>query len=149
MNGLGSVSTTTLLKMGHVLVYSKFESLMDKIVEKATPSRLDRLVGIARQMQLCWENSQVANLDGYRIASNLVKRIETEVKSCKKIRVLYSISAVLRQMNPRRQHESHEMSGQWPISFGRFVTMLCTFLLVGNMASTATQITPYCFIYTY
>jgi hypothetical protein len=123
--------------MEHLLVYSKFESLLEKIVEKATPSRLDRLVDIARQMQLCWEDSQAANLEGYRIASILVKRIETEARSCKKMRFLYAISAVLRQMNPRRRHESHEMSGQWPVSFGRFCYLLCTFVLVGSMAITA------------
>eukprot|EP00890_Picochlorum_soloecismus_P002212 jgi/Picsp_1/2992/NSC_01215-R1_---NA--- len=103
--------------MEHLLLYSKFESLMEKIVEKATPSRLDRLVDVARQMQLCLETSQVANLEGYRIASILVERIEAEVQSCRKIRVLYAISAVLRRMNPRRWHESQEIQGPWPASF--------------------------------
>ena len=119
-NSRGAVSPTTHSRMDHLLVYSKFESLIEKIVEKATSSRLDRLVDIARQMQLCWENSQATNVEGYWIASILVKRIETEVNSCKKIRVLYAISAVLRKMNARRGQESHEMPGEWAVSFGRF-----------------------------
>lgn len=113
--------------MEDVLVHSKFESLIDKIIDKATPSRLDRLVGVARQMQLCWETRQVESLEGYRIASLLVERIQAEVKSCRKIRVLYAISAVLRQMNPKRCCETKDMLKPWPVSFGGFCDSFYTF----------------------